>query len=110
MLECQIFSKILLETKGAFNVALDGVALTGTGSIVEGGTEETPEVPDSPDRSAVRAAYSIEADRYSGCWTESGRIGYSFPARRQSSGRTQRSYLPQSLSATAHEEYKGHHS
>ena len=26
--------KILLETKGAFNVALDGVALTGTGSIV----------------------------------------------------------------------------
>ena len=38
--------KILLETKGAFNVALDGVALTGTGSIVEGGTEETPETPD----------------------------------------------------------------
>ena len=39
--------KIVLETKGAFNVALDGVALTGTGSIVEGETEETPEVPDS---------------------------------------------------------------
>ena len=38
--------KIVLETKGAFNVALDGVALTGTGSIVEGGTEETPETPD----------------------------------------------------------------
>ena len=38
--------KILLETKGAFNIALDGIVLTGTGPLVEGGTEETPETPD----------------------------------------------------------------
>ncbi len=39
--------KILLETKGAFNVSLDGITLSGTGSIIDDSTEETPDVPDN---------------------------------------------------------------
>ena len=37
--------QIVLEKRGAFNVALDGVKLTGVGSIVEGGDQ----LPDAPE-------------------------------------------------------------